>query len=225
MPLSLIKLAETERDKEIRFLKKIFNKAGIDTNTSLFLNWDSSNSGASQLIRAINECLSTKEIFERNLALIRESKGQKGVYTWFAFYFGKEADKFFETATIDTFIKLGANPNSSLQEMIDDTKDKWLEIITQNALRYMITEADTESGIKTNREKHKDAYLTLLNRIGDFSTPGTLAAEMNEIYGIKNVENEIVAEIVNNLGNKIKNLKLEAKLVGSTGNNGTQAAG
>ena len=52
------------------------------------LEADYTNTGfAAELIKAINTCLGIKEIFERNLALILESNGQKNLMSWFPTYF------------------------------------------------------------------------------------------------------------------------------------------
>lgn len=159
------------------------------------------------------------------MALIRESNGQKAIFTWFGGYFEQEANKFFDNSSPETFINLGANANSSLEEMIEQTSDKWLDIITQKALKYMMQQAKVESGIKTNRDKYKDAYKDLTSRIGNFSTPGSLAADMNKIYGITDMTKEIVTEITSNINKNNKKLKLSSILVGKNKADGTAGWG
>jgi hypothetical protein len=40
-----------------------------------------------EVVDALNAALNLKEIYERNKILIKETKGQKGVYSWFPTYF------------------------------------------------------------------------------------------------------------------------------------------
>jgi hypothetical protein len=42
-----------------------------------------------EVIDALNAALNLKEVYERNKILIKETKGQKGVYSWFPTYFMK----------------------------------------------------------------------------------------------------------------------------------------
>jgi hypothetical protein len=74
-------MANTELIKEEDFLRRIFGK---DINVNL-MNLNS----VKDLIDTLNGALQFKEIYERNRALILETRGQKNITTWFGGYFNK----------------------------------------------------------------------------------------------------------------------------------------
>lgn len=115
---------------------------------------------AGDLITAINSCLGIKKIFERNLALIKESRGQKNVMSFFPTYFQKvwerHSDEIFNDAA-GTFT--GSN-NLVLGEALAQTVDKRLPDLVREAVLDMFN-AKVESGIKENRDSYADAYKEL----------------------------------------------------------------
>jgi hypothetical protein len=115
---------------------------------------------AGDLITAINSCLGIKKIFERNLALIKESRGQKNVMSFFPTYFQKvwerHSDEIFNDAA-GTFT--GSN-NLVLGEALAQTVDKRLPDLVREAVLDMF-DAKVESGIKENRDSYADAYKEL----------------------------------------------------------------
>ena len=78
---------------------------------------------AKELITALNTCLGIKKVFERNLALIKESKGQKNVMSFFPTYFEKvwerRAPQIFEDAA-QKFVNAGTIvPGDALADAVD----------------------------------------------------------------------------------------------------------
>lgn len=120
---------------------------------------------AKKLIDAINTCMGIKEVFERNLALIIESNGQKNVMSWFPTYFQHawervSADVWEET--INNFINNGYTQEDALKAAVDNK----LNDIVRDALQEAFA-AGVETGISTNREEYNNAYKSIAEALAN----------------------------------------------------------
>ena len=114
---------------------------------------------AKKLITAVNECMGMKEIFERNLALIKESSGgQKNVMSFFPTYFkevwSEQAEAIYNKATANF---VGAD-QTTLDNAFADAVNAELPRLVQEALLNMMTRAKVETGIHKDRDKYEKAY-------------------------------------------------------------------
>lgn len=119
---------------------------------------------AKELITALNTCLGIKKVFERNLALIKESKGQKNVMSFFPTYFEKvwerRAPQIFEDAA-QKFVDIGTIvPGDALADAVD----KQLPELIREAVLDMFN-AKVESGIKQNRDDYATAYAEMAEAV------------------------------------------------------------
>ena len=81
----LRRMAKSEAQKEQRLLNTVFK-------VNVVVDWDDKTQVKS-LIDTYNSCLNLKEVYERNLFLIKNSNGAKGVFSFFATYFSKVWDE------------------------------------------------------------------------------------------------------------------------------------
>lgn len=141
--------ANAEAKKETELLTKKF---GRDISGS----YENTNFGK-ELVTAINECLGIKKIFERNLALIQESRGQKNVMSFFPTYFQKaweaHSDDIFQEAAKEFLQTDGTISGEVLAEVVE----KNLPTLVREAVQAMFG-AKVESGIKEGRDNYADAY-------------------------------------------------------------------
>lgn len=123
---------------------------------------------AKKLITAINECLGIKKIFERNLALIKESNGQKNVMSWFPTYF----QKVWESRADGIFAQAAENFTGGGNVLPGDALAKAVDAQLPDMVREAITNmfnAKVESGIKNQRDQYADAYQELIGAVNSNS--------------------------------------------------------
>lgn len=152
------KLRGHELDKELRLMQKVF---GSSIKKADVLN---DNSGK-ELIEAFNKCLNLEEAFRRNLALVQDTKGQKGLYTWFPFYYNKMVEKNKEAMEADIANCKDQFPDD---EWIEKVMDEWTPRLVKETLEYMVTETKQENGIQGD-EDYSHAYERILTVLKDTS--------------------------------------------------------
>lgn len=188
-------LRDGEFQKEVELLEEKFGR-----KISSSYDNDSEKTGA-ELIKAINSTLNVKSVFERHLALIKETKGQKQIVTWFPTYFDKQWEANADTILSEIETKAFSIP---FEQAVSLVFNKWIPTLVRNALIYMFEEADVENGIKSNREELKEAYQELADCLKD----------LNDARGNAFVDSFIEAYSLDEFGDIIKERYEKAESIG-----------
>lgn len=157
----LYAMAKVEAQKEKDMLEKIFQ---VDSFDKVEINKDFYKN----FVRALNEALNLKKVFERNTILMQNTKGQKNVLSFFDGYFynawkatwpkiAEEAEELFYT-----------NTKRPLDDCIGEILDKKMPEILTEAITEWLVVADKENGIKNNDMAAQDAYKEVYDRIMSF---------------------------------------------------------
>lgn len=192
-------LRDGEFNKEIKLLS---DKFGMEIANKYNIDDMNENMGI-ELIKAFNTTLNAKEIFERNLALIKDTSGQKQLITWFPEYFDKEwknkADDIY-----NDIIKETLKADEPIEETIERVLNNWIPYLVRSALIYMFDKAETESGIKNNRQELQKAYKSLLDPLMDLQNQmgNDFVQSFIDAYNLKDISQMISEELQK--GNRLK---------------------
>lgn len=189
----LLSMAKEERKREQEALKKAF---GININ----MRGIPKEKVERQLTQCFNELLSTKNVFQRMLALITQTKGQSSILRQFDYYFLKKFDSNGLVKKIDKTLK-----NKEVNEkVIQEAVKEHFESIAINAIDFMFTQASEESGIDA---KHKKAFMELNNEIQNLlkNKDNYFLSQILNTYFVKDLKeniNNILSEYFNNNSNQ-----------------------
>lgn len=189
----LLSMAKEERKREQEALKKAF---GININ----MRGIPKEKVERQLTQCFNELLSTKDVFQRMLALITQTKGQSSILRQFDYYFLKKFDSNGLVKKIDKALKNKEINEKTIQEAVEEH----FESIAINAIDFMFTQASEESGIDT---KHKKAFIKLSNEIQNLlkNKDNYFLSQILSTYFVKDLKeniNNILSEYFNNNSNQ-----------------------
>lgn len=163
-------MAKKELEKELRVLKDVF---GVE----LKVNFEKKDS-IKELIKALNACLNLKEVFERNIDLIKFSE-KKSVISFFPSYFEQVLNE-----NLNNLQKQIANVGFS-QPIIDRANQVLsteLPKLVEEAIRRMLTARTELWYMEDQQDKHNNAYHQLLGAIGRVGNSGDLADQIYKIY-------------------------------------------
>lgn len=147
--------ASQELNKEMALLNEKFG-------TSISGKYEDTNF-AKDLISALNECLGIKDVFERNLALIKESKGQKNVMSFFPTYFEKVWVAHNETIYNEAVQKYTNSDSLTFGDAAYEVINEYLPEMVKEAVINMF-KAGVETGIK---KEHRDQYAAAYQEMSD----------------------------------------------------------
>jgi hypothetical protein len=149
------KLRDSEYQKEVALLKE---KLGKDVIKEYNFNAMNEENIGANLIKAINELLNIKEVFQRNLSLITDTN-QKQIIGNFPEYFETQYDNNQEEIYKEIELTIQKSAKSrKIDDIIDEVMSKWIPKLTKDALIHMFTESDVEAGAA---KEFKDAYKEL----------------------------------------------------------------
>jgi len=182
------KIGEAERQKEENLLNTIFN---ANVNVDL----DDKDS-VKEFISTLNACIGLKEVYERNVFLVQNSKGQKSVISFFPTYFMMIWDERVPAIeeTINSAIE-HMNPGENILDIIQQILEPALESIVPAAIERMF-HARPELRNQMPPEM-QDAYSSLLNMIGTVQQQGSLANQLSNIYKLDDIKQFLTNEIAN----------------------------
>lgn len=184
----LRKMSYTELKKEEALLEKVF---GIN------LNVDSYTKGADykEVINAINECMSLKDIYERNKQLIQNYKGKKAVYSWYPTYFLKAWEEKWPLIKQQYERAWQSKRVNDGVQLLSDILDKKMPEICLLGIEKMLDGPEVEGNLID--PELKNAYKQLVNQIGDIQTEGSFANQIYRIYQLDNLKQSLLQEINN----------------------------
>lgn len=183
-------MAQSEFKKEKTILSEAF---GIKFDFDYYGDQKSDSRGIKEVVEAINSTLNLKQVYERNLALIKKTKGQKGVYSWFPTYFMKAWNKR-QHAMLNK-IEEEFFHSRDLGESIEKVIDKEINDILLEGIALMLDGPEVENGIIKEHADLKDAYSSLLNYIGKIEDKGSVARRIYDAYEIDKLKQMMLQTI------------------------------
>jgi hypothetical protein len=111
------------------------------------------------LIDTLNGALQFKEIYERNRALILETRGQKNITTWFGEYFNRAWNENIEDFSSQLQQNISNKTDQEISFIVENQVDSYIEICTKRAIEIMTTEAKRENGLENS--EYDNAYREL----------------------------------------------------------------
>lgn len=205
-------MAQAELNKEISALQNVFH---ISIPNTVVYDKDFYN----HLINAINRCIGIKQVYERNVLLVQNTKGQKSVISFFPTYLRKQLQhEFTEEGRLSKKVinQWAATSNTSIEEVVKEILDQELPNIVQDAIMRMLSE-QTNVENKAIDQEYRTAYQQLYDELALFSQQKTISPLTKEIYDIYHVDElkQLILDKVirSNSTSKIrKNSQLNKKL-------------
>lgn len=177
-------IAQQEANKEVSLLNTIFN-----ANVSVDLN---DNASIKQFINTLNACLNLKEVYERNIYLIKNSNGMKNVTSFYPTYFMQAWNSKWPVISDNIIKQIKNRTKTEVITIIEQEVDKNIGDIVEDGIRRMF-EAKPE--LTSMNEDMGDAYLQLLNAIGQIQNKGSLANQIYNIYKLDEIKKMITDDI------------------------------
>lgn len=213
---AILAQAQAEYSKERALLSEKF---GVNID----FQFDGANSNFKEIIDALNACLNLKDVYQRNVQLIKNSDEIKSVISYYPTYLSQAfsapdlLNKFWNTV-IYGFRSLNLSQIDAAKRAID----MHMEAFCIRGIELMLKGPEVEAaGIDP---KLKSAYESLLGAIGSVKTEGSIANQIYNAYGLENLKNIIVESISGSWGKK--NLARQTKKAIKTGiTRASQASG
>lgn len=183
---NLKQMANAELMKEEDFLRRMFGK---DINVNL-MNLNS----VKDLIDTLNGALQFKEIYERNRALILETKGQKNITTWFGGYFNKAWNENISSFSAQLASDITGRSGEPLRLIVENQVDAYIEICIRRAIQIMTTEAEKENGL--DNDEYSRAYREFYSGLLQFeSNMRSLSSSLREVFQLDELKQYVMEQI------------------------------
>lgn len=183
---NLKQMANLELAKEEDFLRKMFG-------TKLNINLMDQNM-VKDLIDTLNGALQFKEIYERNRALILETRGQKNITTWFGEYFNRAWNENIEDFSSQLQQNISNKTNQEISFIVENQVDSYIEICTKRAIEIMTTEAKRENGLENS--EYDNAYREFYSGLLQFeSNMKSLASNLREVFELDKVKEYVMEQM------------------------------
>ena len=185
--------AQAEFSKEKMLLESKFQ-------VKLSFNKYEGTAGFKEVIDALNACLNLKEVYQRNVQLIKNTK-MKGVFSWYPTYFMHAWEEKWPSIR-DQFNR-AFSKGGEASVILGNILDKVMPDICVLGLQKMLDGPEVEH--KSIDPQLKTAYSSLINQIGSVSQAGSMAQQIYQAYQL----DELKKSLIENL--KLENGKLYAK--------------
>lgn len=187
-------MAKAEFKKEKKLLSEKF---GITFNFDYYGGDIYQREGIKEVLDALNLSLNLKEVYERNLALIKKSKGQKAVFSWYPTYFMKAWERYWPNIkkTAEKALAQSGDAETSLSKALD----RFLEDVCILGIQLMMDGPEVEKSLLKTDSSLKNAYSALVSEIGDMKDGGSVAAQIYKAYELDKLKASLV-----------KNMKFES---------------
>lgn len=180
-------LAKAEASKEQALLSQVFGK-----ELKIDLSDDRS---VKELVDLVNEMMNLKEVYERNIATIKNSKGQKSVISFFPTYYLRALTSHWNQISEETVAKARSSKKGfgyCLQEVLTKMNES---VLVPEAVDDMLT-ANPELG--SLPLSMKDAYQELVKALQDPAKANHLYQELIKIYQLDKVVSDIKNQLASN---------------------------
>lgn len=154
-----------------------------------------------EIIDALNTCLDLKEVYERNVQLIKATDGMKGVYSWYPTYFMKAWQDYWPK--IKSSAERGFANGQLVEVALSNALDKYVPQICVKGIELMLDGPEVEHA--SIDPALKSAYSALISQIGSVQTAGSVANQIYKAYQLDDLKAGLVKEI------EVKNKRIYAK--------------
>ena len=134
--------AKAEFAKEKMLLQQKFQ---VNINFDYYRNQDDFK----EIIEALNACLNLKEVYERNVQLIKATEGMKGVFSWYPTYFMKAWQEFWPK--IKSMAEHGFLNGQLIEVALSNALDKFVPQVCVKGIELMLDGPEPASPL--NREE------------------------------------------------------------------------
>ena len=172
--------AQAEFAKERALLQEKF---GVN------LGFDYYRGGADfkEIIDALNACLNLKEIYERNVQLIKNTD-MKGVFSWYPTYFLHAWEEKWPTIKQEFYDNFAQRMEAA--DALSLVLDKYLPEICVDGISKMLNGPEVEHA--SIDENLKGAYAALLDHIGSIQNAGDMANQIYRAYQLDELKEELL---------------------------------
>ena len=207
--MALQGMADAEEAKERRLLEQIFQ-------TTINIDWQDKSS-VKDFIDTFNQCLSLKEIYERNIDYILNGKGYSEITITL---FWDSFKKFWNEKELGHRIraKIQENPTVSFETNCEWAISKYLDEIIPQTIAHMLNR-NPEFGVD---QKHKEAYKSLLGVIGSINNGNSIAKQFYDLYHFDEIKQSLISSLTasENISKSLSQIKT-TEMIKSTGRTGT----
>lgn len=186
--------AQAEFAKEKMLLQQKF---GVSINFDYYRD----QNDFKEIIEALNACLNLKEVYQRNIQLIKATEGMKGVYSWYPTYFMKAWQQYWPK--IKSAAERGFANGQLIETALSNALDKFVPQICVKGIELMLDGPEVEHA--SIDPALKSAYSALISQIGSVSTAGSVANQIYKAYQLDDLKAGLVKEI------EVKNKRIYAK--------------
>lgn len=144
-----------------------------------------------EVIDALNASINLKKVYERNVQLIKNTKGMKGVFTWYPTYFMQAWQDYWPKIKqgFEYRFKKGGDAGAILSEVLD----MYLPDICVEGIRKMFDGPNVEAaGIDPQL---KDAYKELVSQIGTVQQAGSVANQIYNAYQLDELKQSLLKSL------------------------------
>lgn len=184
--------AQAEFTKEKMLLQQKF---GVNINFDYYRNQDDFK----EIIEALNACLNLKEVYERNIQLIKNTN-MKGVFSWYPTYFMHAWQEYWPQIKSE-FYQLFLNGQEA-SSALNTVLDRLMPDICVLGIQKMLDGPEVEHA--SVDENLKTAYSSLISQIGDVYTAGSVAHQLYNAYQLDKLKESLSKEL------KVKDNKIYA---------------
>lgn len=184
--------AQAEFSKEKALLKEKF---GVDINFDYYRD----QSDFKEVIEALNVCLNLKEVYERNVQVIKNTN-MKGVFTWYPTYFMHAWQEAWPTISKRFYQEFESGMEASI--ILSNILDDMLPDICVLGIQKMLDGPEVEHS--SVDPVLKNAYSILVNQIGSVSSVGSVAQQIYKTYQLDDLKKNLLKDM------KVKNGKIYA---------------
>ena len=203
--------AEAEFQKEKQLLLQHFK---VNLNFDYYGGAINAREGFKEVIDALNETLNLKDIYERNIQLIKNTKGMKAVYSYYPTYFIKAFEERWPDLRKEIVKQIKSD--FDIVQVLDVLLDKYLPDICVLGIIKMLDGPEVES--QKIDPQLRDAYKELVSQIGDVQTAGSVANQIYNAYQLDELKRVLIESISAN-PSKINGNTLKAKAKTSVSKN------
>lgn len=184
---SVYAMAKAEFNKEKKLLTEKF---GVTLSLDYY-DRALSGRGFKEVVEALNTVINLKEVYERNKILIKHTRGNKAVFSYFPTYFMQAWDERAEDVQEEWANEL--KRTTDMAEALRIVLDKMLPEILDLGIKKMLNGPEVELNIIPS--ELKDAYTSLISEIGNMSQAGSIANQLYKAYQLEELKESLAKEI------------------------------
>ena len=179
----LTNMAKAELKNEEALLSKIFG-------VNIQLDEYSTQGDYKLILDTLNEFLNIKEVYERNIQLIKNTKGKKSVISFYPTYFMHAWEAAWPSIASSC---INGWDSGAIGDELAAVIRARLPSICEDGIRRMLDGPEVEANAIDDNLKY--AYKDLLNHMGNVGQKGSLADQIYKLYNIEAIADGIIGQL------------------------------